>query len=92
MTHISAKEDFVLRLIQYRHDDYCVGPWMGDIMQSPPEKRTMMLENLRQKRRETDCVGHGFLPVLSDDERRLVHDSFHPPQIEYTREPQEAQN
>jgi hypothetical protein len=52
----------------------------------------MMLENLQQKRRETDCVGHGFLPVLSDDERRLVHDSFHPPQIEYTCEPQEAQN
>jgi hypothetical protein len=37
-THISAKEDFVLRLIQYRRDDSRVSPWMGDIMQSLPEK------------------------------------------------------
>jgi hypothetical protein len=37
-THVSAKEDFVLRLIQYRCDDNRVSPWMGDIMQSLPDK------------------------------------------------------
>ena len=37
-THVSAKEDFVLRLIQYRRDDNRVSPWMGDIMQSLPDK------------------------------------------------------
>ena len=37
-THTSAKKDFVLRLIQYRHDDNRVSPWMGDIMQSLPAK------------------------------------------------------
>jgi len=65
---------------------------MGDIMQSLPDKSGDRRRTYNKKRRETNCVGHGFLPVSSDDERRLVHDSFHPPQIEYTREPQEAQN
>jgi hypothetical protein len=37
-THVSAKEDFVLSLIQYRRDDYRVSPWMGDVMQSLPDK------------------------------------------------------
>lgn len=50
-------------------------------------------ESLNAKReRETDRVGQGLLPVLSDDDRRLIHDSFHPPQTEYTGEPQDAQN
>ena len=37
-TYVSAKEDFVLRLIQYRRDDSRVSPWMGNIMQSLPDK------------------------------------------------------
>jgi hypothetical protein len=37
-THIPAKEDFVLRLIQHCRDDNRVSPWMGDIMQSLPDK------------------------------------------------------
>ena len=50
-------------------------------------------ESLNAKsERETDRVGQGVLPVLSDVDKRLVHDSFHPPQTEYTAEPQEAQN
>ena len=39
MTNISAKEDLVLRLIQYRRDDNRVSPWMGDIMQSLTDKQ-----------------------------------------------------
>ena len=66
---------------------------MSDIMESFPGQGQSW-ENLRNKegRRETDCVGQGFLPVLSDDDRRLVHVSFHPPQTEHTSDPQEAQN
>jgi len=64
---------------------------MGDVMQSfPGEEQSWRTCDKRV--RGTDCVGQGFLPVLSDDDRRLVHDSFHPPQTEYTGEPQEAQN
>jgi hypothetical protein len=37
-THVSAEEDFVLCLIQYRRDDNRVSPRMGDIMQSFPDK------------------------------------------------------
>lgn len=91
-THVSTEEDFVLRLIQYRRDDNRVSPWMDNIMQSFPDNKRWCRRTCNKKGGRTDCVEHGFLPVLSDDERRLAHDSFHPPQTEYTCEPQEAQN
>jgi hypothetical protein len=90
-TDVPSKENFVLRLIQDCHDDNRVGPWMGDIMQSLPGERPSW-RTCKTRRGETDCVRQGFLPVLSDVDRRLEQDRFHPPQTAYTGEPQEAQN
>ncbi len=74
---------------------------MGDVMQPFPgedkvgESLNAKRERERERERERDGPRgtiEGFLPVLPDDDKRLVHDSFHPPQTEYTAEPQEAQN
>jgi hypothetical protein len=65
---------------------------MSDVMQSLSGDGKIG-ESLRSEgERGTNCVGQGFLPVLSEDDKRLEHDSFHPPQTEYTGDPQEAQN